>query len=718
MSLQRLFETLGPLSYFTITCVLFLLFGLLIGWLLWWSRSRQYKRAASDWEIVKHEVGTLAAQNRELSIKGERSTRSTRDQEVDAMKSVSLTGLENVSPEMASQLEGLGVSNLADLESMSESARNEVEAKMSATGQSWDWKWVEGWKSQAGIGLAGVSAAGIGAVVTDTAVNAGGSMADVAGRVKGIAGAKLDAMKSVSLSGLENVSPEMASQLEGLGVRNLADLESMPESARNEVEATMSASGQPWDWKWVDDWKSKAGIGLAGANAAGIKLPEVDGPTVDWNKIDGIDPRVATRLGQLGIRNIEQLENLSGEDREVIEAKLSLEGTQWDWNWIHQWKEQVVSNPSIVECDSPTEVSSSTTLSAADHASKIDRKASRSRWGFGASLFGRLSGEKSGESSSSDQSSTTKGASRDVDDSTETRVLGFSSGSDSQPVSDPVSMDPSVLPKFDLGIPRVKDDLTLLDGIGSEQTEALHQMGIHDFDHLHDLSSVNRKRLQAYFQYRGWHLDMDQWRIASEGNTKDPTMEEIQQKAYEVYLYRDQHGLHGWEKSDWDQAEWQLRGNPSFAIGIPHHVDDFVETAKITPEAREELYRMGLYHHGQIDALDTKERRMLARWFAGPRFGIDITSAFNWLSSLKSVPPRNYGETHLNRPDSVDDLTDINGIGPATERELNRIGVFQLLQIAQWDEENVRSVSETLHFEDRIQTDMWVVQAQRLAGTS
>ena len=111
----------------------------------------------------------------------------------------------------------------------------------------------------------------------------------------------------------------MASQLESLGVRNLAELEAMPPQARKELEAKMSSSGQSWDWNWLDGWKSKAGIGLAGVGLAGIgaastragstdssdavrsavadlNLPIADGPSVDWNNLDGIDPRVAEQL--------------------------------------------------------------------------------------------------------------------------------------------------------------------------------------------------------------------------------------------------------------------------------------------------------------------------------------------------------------------------------------------------------------------------------------
>ena len=62
----------------------------------------------------------------------------------------------------------------------------------------------------------------------------------------------------------------MASQLESLGVRNLAELEAMPPNARKELEAKMVQQWQSWDWNWLDGWKSKAGIGLAGVGLAGI----------------------------------------------------------------------------------------------------------------------------------------------------------------------------------------------------------------------------------------------------------------------------------------------------------------------------------------------------------------------------------------------------------------------------------------------------------------
>ena len=72
-----------------------------------------------------------------------------------------------------------------------------------------------------------------------------------------------------------------------------------------------------------------------------------------------------------------------------------------------------------------------------------------------------------------------------------------------------------------------------------------------------------------------------------------------------------------------------------------------------------------------------------------------------WLSSLKSVSQdQNYGYVFANRPEQIDDLSDINGIGPATERDLNRIGIYHFAQIANWNQENAQAISGTLGLGD------------------
>ena len=172
----------------------------------------------------------------------------------------------------------------------------------------------------------------------------------------------------------------------------------------------------------------------------------------------------------------------------------------------------------------------------------------------------------------------------------------------------------------------------------------------------------------------------------------------------------------GGERTDWEQAEWKLRGNPIFGEGVPHDVDDFaVSLSGISPEVRDELYRMGLYNRHQINALDNDARRLLTRWFAGPRFGVDLTQAFGWLSSLKELPQSlNFGQVFSERPRRVDDLSLIEGVEPSTESDLNRIGIYHFAQIANWSPENVSAISETLNLDHSIIHEHWIAQAKKL----
>ena len=178
-----------------------------------------------------------------------------------------------------------------------------------------------------------------------------------------------------------------------------------------------------------------------------------------------------------------------------------------------------------------------------------------------------------------------------------------------------------------------RDDLTLLEGIDGPQAIELQSLGFHSFAQLHDLAEADRTKLQEHFRQRGWSLDMEQWRIASEGNTLRPSIEDIQRKAFEIYEDRERRGFGGGERTDWEQAEWELRGNPIFSYGVPHQIDDFAHSLMgITAKARDELYRMGLYNHEQIRALDPEQRKLLTGWFAGPRFSVDMTHAFEDLA--------------------------------------------------------------------------------------
>jgi len=65
-------------------------------------------------------------------------------------------------------------------------------------------------------------------------------------------------------------------------------------------------------------------------------------------------------------------------------------------------------------------------------------------------------------------------------------------------------------------------------------------------------------------------------------------------------------------------------------------------------------------------------------------------------------------------PSQIDDLSRINGIGNATESDLNRLGIYHFSQIANWTAENSAAVAKTLGLENRIQEDSWIEQAKKL----
>lgn len=69
-------------------------------------------------------------------------------------------------------------------------------------------------------------------------------------------------------------------------------------------------------------------------------------------------------------------------------------------------------------------------------------------------------------------------------------------------------------------------------------------------------------------------------------------------------------------------------------------------------------------------------------------------------------------------PDTKDDLTLLNGVGPFLEKKLNSIGIYSYEQIAALDENTIPVVTEAIEFfPGRIEKDDWVGQAHRLIGT-
>ena len=61
-----------------------------------------------------------------------------------------------------------------------------------------------------------------------------------------------------------------------------------------------------------------------------------------------------------------------------------------------------------------------------------------------------------------------------------------------------------------------------------------------------------------------------------------------------------------------------------------------------------------------------------------------------------------------------DALTQIKGIGPKVEEQLNAAGIYHFEQIAHWNEENIQWLEEHTSFAHRAKKDLWVNQAKVL----
>ena len=59
-------------------------------------------------------------------------------------------------------------------------------------------------------------------------------------------------------------------------------------------------------------------------------------------------------------------------------------------------------------------------------------------------------------------------------------------------------------------------------------------------------------------------------------------------------------------------------------------------------------------------------------------------------------------------------LTEIKGIGPKVEEQLNAAGIYHFEQIANWSEENIKWLEQNTTFAHRAKKDLWMNQAKAL----
>ena len=661
--------------------------GLFVAQKIWGSFSQRFIRARDQNDELAKQISGFASENRDLVSSLQSHQRVAEKLNFDWSK------IKTVNSTAGAALKKFGIRDAQHLASLTSEQRAVVSRHLDRQGIRFDW---DGFDKEVPESSAGNSA-------TSDTVNTLpknetfqlGSTSHKDLQIPPAAG------ESVNWSQVIEGDPKIADEFNRLGIKNIQQLESLSSEDRRALQKQLADKGVNFNWDWLANWKTAAGAGAAGIAAAGfasqsskkddqpapqkhsdpvadksskkeqaitndnkrtrwrdIRLAPAEGNRIDWSKFGSTDGRLGRELGLLGFTHQNQLTSLSETDRQELDKRLQEKGLALDWKRVSLPGQSVDSTASAKP-------------------------------------------ENTGSASPAGIRVTSSGSARLTPD-------------DFQRARDASTSDQP--PVLFTNVPEWRDDLTLLDGIDFDQSIALRQMGVYNFQQLHNLCPEDQDKINEWFRNKGWYLNMDQWRIASEGNTLYPSTTDIEQKAYEVYCFRQEHDLWGDQRTDWDQAEWDLRGNPSYGYGVPHDVEDFAESRPgITVEARDELYRMGLYNIHQVNLLDKEARMKLTRWFAGPRFGIDLTKEFGWLSTLMPAPgDSDFGECHACRPDNIDDLSLINGIGPATESDLNRIGIYHFSQITAWTEDHIKTISEVLELGDRITADRWIAQAKNL----
>ncbi|MDB4673346.1 hypothetical protein OAF27_00900 [Verrucomicrobiales bacterium] len=75
---------------------------------------------------------------------------------------------------------------------------------------------------------------------------------------------------------------------------------------------------------------------------------------------------------------------------------------------------------------------------------------------------------------------------------------------------------------------------------------------------------------------------------------------------------------------------------------------------------------------------------------------------------------KSLGFVYKGKPDKVDDLTRVKGVGDVIVKKLHDFGVYRFKQVALWRQDQIDAFSEKLSFKGRIEREIWVNQAADL----
>ena len=75
---------------------------------------------------------------------------------------------------------------------------------------------------------------------------------------------------------------------------------------------------------------------------------------------------------------------------------------------------------------------------------------------------------------------------------------------------------------------------------------------------------------------------------------------------------------------------------------------------------------------------------------------------------------KNLGMIYSARPNVIDDLKQITGVGPVLERRLQSAGIYRFEQVRNWTASTIAFLDEELSLGGRIEREDWVSQAKAL----
>jgi len=290
--------------------------------------------------------------------------------------------------------------------------------------------------------------------------------------------------------------------------------------------------------------------------------------------------------------------------------------------------------------------------------------------------------------------------------------------------------------------PEVEDDLTQMEGLAPEQAERLRENGVYRFKQIAHWSDRNVAAFAGVAGLPKEELERRKWIPQAcwlhwqtyqpgEAWTVDrPSVEELQECLDEHFAG---------ERVQVD-ADYGI-----LYVGRPSHVDDLTDIEGIDSVMARKLQASGVYCFRQLELWAGAHVRAFAERLEIPA---DRVYQERWIQQAEAVEcqvpqpkrPREesepepvapvpqdlaaepsverderYGLVFRQRPEEVDRLRSIKGVGPKLERLLHEAGVYRFRQIANWGERQVEEFSRRFRIRDRIERERWVEQARELA---